>query len=109
MKIAGMKAPRFRAPPGHGGAVRWFPECSRLLTCRGGVPTGAAVFVATNLRSQEQSKNHRCFMQFNMEMGSLFHPVCLWPQASCPFSWEIIYRNLTFHGLRLAAGAPRLR
>jgi hypothetical protein len=48
-------------------------------------------------------------MQFNMEMGSLFHPVCLWPQASCPFSWEIIYRNLTFHGLRLAAGAPRLR
>ena len=46
MKIADMKAPHLRTPTGHGGAVPRFPKCSQLLTRRGGVPSGAAVFIA---------------------------------------------------------------
>jgi len=39
-------------------------------------------------------------MQFKMETGSLFHPVCLLPQASCLFSWENLKKLVTLFGHR---------
>jgi hypothetical protein len=38
-----------------------------------------------------------------MEMGAFFNSVCLWPQASWLFSWEIMRNYLTLPGLCPAA------
>jgi hypothetical protein len=44
MKIAGMRAPRLRAPPGHDGADYRF--LMGKLIRRGGAPSGAAASIA---------------------------------------------------------------
>jgi hypothetical protein len=56
---------------------------------------GAAQVIATGLALPEIT----VIVEFNMEIGDLtshpvrvfnFHSVCLWPQASYLFSWEIL-------------------
>ena len=34
-----------------------------------------------------------------MKIPSLFHPVSLWPPASCSFSWEMFLKNSNIHGV----------
>ncbi len=41
-----MRAPRLRASPRHGGAVRCLQICIQTLIRRGGAPSGAAGFIA---------------------------------------------------------------
>ncbi len=66
-----MRAPRLRASPRHGGAVRCLQICLLTLIRRGGAPSGAAGFITNNYEELTIHYSH-LFNLISWEILTLF-------------------------------------